>query len=595
MAALRSVLLAVVLAAAALAGTASASTALGVPTGLHGFLLRADEPQATVFHRTPSFAWAPVAGATGYEFQISTSNTFRDNGLIFDTAGLTTPVAAPPLILPWSTGSPHSLYARVRATVTTATGATDVTPWSDGYGFDITPPPPPAPLATEPGLLRWTPIEGADSYQVWLIDVRTSDAPTGKKETVRTNVMDERELYTFHQGLTWTGSVRWRVRAVRSAAAGQPANGLPAVAYGAWSPVYDSTNPAVGGGPITLIHTVSDVISDGTATAPAHRLMPGFAWTGNLSLSGTAAELYRVYVFTDSQCLNLVYASATVGSPTYAPRPGGPLGLPADQAGLDAARGGYLRDDREPNGQMADGTPVTPQEQAAPATPTTTAPADAGPSGSTPPTGSAPPGSSSISAPAGVGAPVDLWDTNWPQSGYYWTVVPVAATASNTGGLVYRDLELPQDACASGRVMRFGIGSEPSLTRAQDPFATGLSATGRLISAASTRAFYGRPLVAWTPALGAQDYEVQWSKKVPGAKSYYPFKAEGTIMTTSTAAVLPLTPGAWYYRVRGFDHNLPTGVQQMSWSDPQQLVVTAPKFSVAPDPAKKFKVVGKSK
>ena len=66
-------------------------------------------------------------------------------------------------------------------------------------------------------------------------------------------------------------------------------------------------------------------------------------------------------------------------------------------------------------------------------------------------------------------------------------------------------------------------------------------------------------------------------------------------MTTSTSAVLPLTPGTWYYRVRGFDYNLPTGVQQMSWSDPQQLVVTAPKFSIAPQTKKKFKVVGKSK
>ena len=32
------------------------------PTGLHGFLLRADEPATTTFHTTPSFAWSPVAG-----------------------------------------------------------------------------------------------------------------------------------------------------------------------------------------------------------------------------------------------------------------------------------------------------------------------------------------------------------------------------------------------------------------------------------------------------------------------------------------------------------------------------------------------------
>src|SRR5438105_9566435 len=26
-------------------------------------------------------------------------------------------------------------------------------------------------------------------------------------------------------------------------------------------------------------------------------------------------------------------------------------------------------------------------------------------------------------------APIDLWDTNWPQGGYYWTVIPVAAVS----------------------------------------------------------------------------------------------------------------------------------------------------------------------
>jgi hypothetical protein len=64
-------------------------------------------------------------------------------------------------------------------------------------------------------------------------------------------------------------------------------------------------------------------------------------------------------------------------------------------------------------------------------------------------------------------------------------------------------------------------------------------------------------------------------------------------MTTATSAVLPLAPGTWWYRVRGFDYNLPTGVQQMSWSDPEKLVVTKPTFKVVPTGSRKFKVVGK--
>src|SRR6266571_7870062 len=146
-------LLAILLALGATAGTArSQATA---PSGLHGFLLRADEAVTTNFARTPSFAWNPVPGAFRYQFQLSLSNTFRDNSVIYADGTATTPVEAPPVTLPWITGSPHSLYARVRAI--TAHGAT---PWSAGFGFDMVPPAAPAPLPSYPGLLRWTTVDG---------------------------------------------------------------------------------------------------------------------------------------------------------------------------------------------------------------------------------------------------------------------------------------------------------------------------------------------------------------------------------------------------------------------------------------------------
>ena len=132
------------------------------------------------------------------------------------------------------------------------------------------------------------------------------------------------------------------------------------------------------------------------------------------------------------------------------------------------------------------------------------------------------------------------------------------------------------------------------MTSATTPYATGLSSTGRLTSAANTSKFYGRPLVAWAPAFDADIYEIQYSKAA------YPFKPEldprsnsRGYLTFSTSDILPLPVGTWWYRVRGIDYNLPTGVQQMSWSDPQRLVVAAPKFKVAPVAVKKrkFKVV----
>jgi hypothetical protein len=649
----------------------ASSAAVTVPTGVHGFLLRADEPLASAFHRTPSFAWNPVPGAVRYEFQLSTSSTFRDNGMLYRNNQLLTPVEAPPLTLPWITGSPHALYARVRAILAGTT-----TGWSVPYGFDVTPPPPPTPLPSYPGLLRWTPIEGAEAYEVWLVDAN-------KFEQVRTNVLDERDFYTFHQAPAWTGTIRWRIRALRGDTFNYRINGVPVAPYGAWSPVYSSTNPAMTTGKIALVGTATDVFSDGGATSPAHKTMPGFLWTGNQTDSGTPAELYRVYVYTDKQCLNRVYTSAVVGGPAYAPRPYGPLNLPSSATGITAARGGYLADGTQPDQVGFDGEVLDPSttESAAAATPTVAIPGDVpNAAGTTPPIGSSgsagsPPagstgsaGSSGISVKGSFGAPVDLWDTDWPQSGYYWTVIPVQAavlgaansfvaapgaskgssvipvadssaftvgitvtvgtapgsdsgTVTAVGGgtitistplgfghavgepvvaiasaVVYRDLELPQDVCAAGRVQRFGIASEPSLTTAQSPFATGLSAKGRLTSAAQTPAFYGQPLVAWTPALSADLYQVQWSK------TRYPFVAENDprtstkgYLTFSNSAVLPLVPGTWYYRVRGFDYGLPTGVQQMGWSTPERLVVTKPIFKIAAIPKKKFKLVGKSK
>jgi hypothetical protein len=615
------------------------------PVNLHGFLLRADEPVQHAFARTPSFAWSPVPGATRYQFQLATSSAFRESGLVYQTSSLTTPVAAPTVMLPWITGNPHALFARVRGIRGSST-----TPWSSAYGFDMQPGVAPKPLPAAPGLLRWTPVEGADGYQIWFVDINN---PTPKMETVFTNVLDEREFYTFHRTPSWTSTVRWRIRALRTDRTDDNKqtrqNGLPAVGYGPWSSVYNSTNPAFTGGPITLGSTISDVVSNGSDSSSPHRLMPAFTWTGDQALDGTSAELFRVYVFTDRQCLNRVYSSAVVGGPAYAPRPFGPLALPSLPTALPTARSSYLRDGAEPDTYTFDGVSVKSTELSTPATPTTGVPTDSDGGATTP-------GPQQVQVGSGVlGAPVDLWDTDWPSSGYYWTVVPVAAVSpgalrtstsasaaiggasitvsssvgfssgdtvllGNTlnqetvtviavsgstltlaaplkfahgvgepivrtgGNLQYTDLELPQDVCAPpyNRVSRFGKNSEPSLTAAGELFASGLSPKGRLTAGSSSQAFYGAPLVAWTPALGASVYEVQWSKKG------YPFKPEpnpqnqnalGTL-TLGTSTVLPLKPGTWYYRVRGFNYALPTGAQQMSWSDPAKIVVAKPRFRV---------------
>ncbi|MGH3130206.1 MAG: hypothetical protein ACRDNX_05270 [Gaiellaceae bacterium] len=602
------------------------------PQDLRGFLLRADEPRSDVFPRTPSFAWRPVSGAVRYEFELSTSSVFREGGIIYSAPDLKSPAASIPLSLPWITGNPYSLYARVRAILQRT-----ATPWTPAYGFNMRWPTIPEPLTTYPGLLRWTPVAGATRYDIWLVDTR-------KIFSVNTNVADQREYYTFHQSTTWTSSVRWKVRAVRTLF-GSRKNNLPAVSYGPWSPTYTAVNPPFAVGPLNGVATVSDVVSDWNA-ATSHRLMPGFVFTGNQVSPLAATELYRVYVFTDRDCINVVFRGAIVGGPAYAPRPLGPLALPHNDAAIAKARNSYLKDGSEGAAFTADGVRVTATEAEVPAQ-------SGGESGATG-TGS-PAAGSGTSVPVDqtkVGAPVDLWDTDWPQGGYYWTVVPVAAvppdpfsttmqngaaiddtmivvssaaelapgdsltigTPSNqdktsivkvtgstielsaplkfahapgepvdrtAGDLEYRDLELTQEACAAGRVMRFGKSSEPAMTIAGAPFASGLSPTGRLISATQRSAeFYGPPIVAWGPALGASSYDAQWSK------TEYPFQPETAekdvvgIQTFATSATLPLKPGTWYYRVRGINPSLPGGAQAMSWSDSVKLVVARPKFAI---------------
>ncbi|MBI4171513.1 MAG: hypothetical protein HY511_02010, partial [Actinobacteria bacterium] len=586
-------LLFVLIAILAVAGPAGGTTrapAAGAPDGLHGFLLRVDESPSDVFSRTPSFAWNPVSGAVRYEFQLSTSGAFRESGIVYSDTSLTTPVAAPALTLPWITGTPHALYARVRAVLEDTT-----TPWSDSFGFDMQPPAAPAPLTSYPGLLRWTPIDGAAGYQVWFVDIP-------KIIAVTTNVVDEREFYSFHQAASWLGQVRWRVRAIRSDFNAR-ANGLPAVTHGPWSPVYSSVNPPFAIGPLKPLATVSDVESTGARSSPAHRLMPAFVFGGSQSFAGTSAELYRVYVFTDRGCLNRVYTGSIVGSPAYAPRLTGPLALPQTTAAIAAARSSYLTDGDEGASFTFDRGKVTGNESLPPVTATTGLPAGASPpAGATPPAGTTPPaaapaaGAPPAGSPAGTGVvqllkpsgtmgpPVDLWDTDWSNGGgYYWTVVPVEAKlpaalttsvaapgsavgatslpVSNATGLAvgdtlsigntgnvesatitsvsgatigvgaalklghgagepitrtsgniqYLDSELAQDACASGRVQRFGKESEPALTAGGEVFASGLSPEGELASASDRAAFYGAPLVAWTTALGAEAYAVQWS------------------------------------------------------------------------------------
>ncbi|MFN8222928.1 MAG: hypothetical protein U0R50_06705 [Gaiellales bacterium] len=604
----------VAVAAATLAsGAALAKDARPVhaPKNLHGFLLKPTEPRTSVFPRTPAFAWNPVRGARCYEFELSTSRSFSSNSVIWSNVnddakaaacqavpadpGATTGTASNPtdpnaqpstttttsaavtmlqplrvpavsvdLALPWFTGSPYALYARVRAVGTKGPSA-----WSKSFGFNMQWQSRPAPLASPAGLIRWSTVEGATGYQVWFPQIK-------KSITTNTNVADQREFFIFHRSdPTWWSKVQWRVRAVRRVS-GVIANGLPSVSYGQWSPTYLSVNRDLSTGPIHLQTAVSDAASS-RSSAHAHELMPGLSFTGDQGLDGQSYNYFRAYVATDRDCVNIVFKGSVTGSPAFAPRTSGPLKLPVDSEGVakfeaklyPAAVGDDKAEGAE-NTWSADWRRLVASE---------TIPDTAAASNGTTSTEPSAPVDESANV---VQARVDLPDIDFPSTRYYWTIVPVdfqanptydADSAKEKKGFV--DIESPQDACQAGRVASFGKESDGVRTGSGSaPFVSGLSPNGRFMNSTHARpVVYSTPLVAWEPATGATAYQVQWSH------TKYPWRASGTVKTFATSAILQLAPGTWYYRVRGLNQAQMRRAE-MAWSAPVAVKVAAPKFSI---------------
>ena len=183
---------------------------------------------------------------------------------------------------------------------------------------------------------RWGVVDGATSYQVWFPDIR-------KIVGTRTNAVDHREFYAFHQQAAFTANVRWRVRAVRNLY-GKIPSALPAVSYGPWSPTYTTTNPAIADGTMVPTVAAADTTVSNATTPALHQLTPGFSFTGTRAANGTSADLYRIYVFSDSDCVNVIYRGSVVASPAYVPRTTGSLELPNTVSGVLKARTTYLKD-----------------------------------------------------------------------------------------------------------------------------------------------------------------------------------------------------------------------------------------------------------
>lgn len=559
------------------AGAAGGSMA--PPSGMRAFLLTPNEAPQQYYPRTPSFVWNPVAMHGGtYDFEMAMNKSFQSSSLLFDYAGLTIPAVSVDHQLPWMTGTPYALWARVRWIGPHGKTFTD---WSKPFGFNMrwldsdVPQQLPAPV----GLIRWEPIEGATRYEVLFTDLH----PAVSFQTT-TNVADEREYFTLHDQFGWGATIHWRVRAIRFIDdADMLKNGLPRASYGPWSPLFTTVNPpkSVAAAP-TPVDTISDVWDKAGGPTP-HELSPGFSWSPTnpavTTVSNFGSPLYRVYVFTDDHCVNQVFAGSIVGSPAFAPRTqGGPFKLPQDTKSLSQADGPpYLTQTGGPEGNAIDATGKPVRSNEMPGSQV----GEQGAAAATPSSGSAP--------AATQDANVDLWDSGWPSGRYYWTVVPVTVetfgpppdpTQPNAQQqIAYQDMVVPQDQCEKGFIMSFGKTSSPVVTSSATPYVSGLAPDGRVVaSAARVPVLHDQPLVAWLPAVGATIYEVQLSRRA------YPWTTHFDDKTPATSIVLPLSKkdvGTWYYRVRGINPALPSGAQGMTWSKPVQIRITGDRIKLA--------------
>jgi hypothetical protein len=481
--------LALVLVAQATPAPSSSGLVPGSPSDLRGFLLRADEPLTHDYARTPSFAWKPVVNAIGghYQFQISTSQSFQDGTLVFKDVNVAQPAETVPRQLPWMTGQPFALWARARWISTNGLQATN---WSKSFGFNIqwTANGVPAPEPAPEGLVRWTPIDGATAYEVLYPDLH----PAQSFQTT-TNVADEREFFTWHTSQGY-GPIHWRVRAIRDVGQFQSSsNGLPAVSYGPWSPTYTTVNTPQTDGTLKALDTVSDVW-DKSGRGTAHLLTPGVAWSPSAQapsdvVSDLGSSLYRVYIFSDSSCVNRIFTGSVVGSPAWAPRTigGGTPAPPTNWGGASASTSsgsGSSSSGSSSSSTSSGSTGSSSGSTGSSSGSTGSSSGSTGSSGATTstPTGTAAPGTvqNTVKLPAGIdfdvsGAPlapnetagsqvsankasknstskttssqtsaapqataaqqttpsagkaagVDLWDSGWPSGRFYWTVVPV--------------------------------------------------------------------------------------------------------------------------------------------------------------------------
>ena len=518
------------------------------------FLLRADEPPADRFPRTPSFAWTPYAGAAQLRLRARDEQDVRRerDRLVDHVAHDAARRCRRSRSRSRCRGSPAT---RTRSTRTSArTPRRGVTPLERAVRLQhaLDERCPSSYRRRSPGLVRWKPVEGATSYEVWFVDA-------GKVITTTTNVADEREYYTFHHDPPGPAVVQL-ARPRRPAALRLGCRTGCRPSYGPWSPSTSSVNPPASRPGRSPARDASDTTSrrDDAPRRTASR--PGSS-SRHTATTGSPAALFRVYVATDRQCVNIVFTGAVVGSPAYAPAHDGPIVLAGDARRRDG-RADHVRRRRRAGRHVhsrlrAVTTSGTRRLEAA-----------------TQPTHDAdrsPATADDRRTAAGRSRPTS------PRAGRSSTSGTAAGRPAATTGrssrcgvqrarCAYHDAAVPQDACAAGRVARASarraspwsprrrqavrLGPRPRRAARRPPDREAL-----LLPCRADRLAARARRDAATRCSGA--------RRAPVEDRARRLRLHGGDLVLLEA----LTPGTWYYRVRGIDPYVPGPVKQMTLVD----------------------------
>ena len=150
---------------------------------------------------------------------------------------------------------------------------------------------------------------------------------------------------------------------------------------------------------------------------------------------------------------------------------------------------------------------------------------------------------------------------------------PFVFLADGTEGFVFTAGDDPVTASGAEEPLE-PDAAEVVTTESGVPFASALSKSGKVVSGSGeVPEFFQRIVAAWKPAVAANKYEVQFSKK---KKAWKTLKRKFTV---GTQLQVKLAPGTWYYRVCGLDLSLP-GSPGLAWSDPVEVEMIAPTFTI---------------